>query len=416
MATLSGLLCFLSVSVIAGTQASKLLFFLVDGFRWDYFNLPGLQLEGFKRLIEQGTKAEWLIPDFPTNSMPNYKTLETGLHVENHGFVGNYMYDDQSGKEFRMTMDNPESRQPFWWNKAESFYITAEKQGLKTALYHVMGCDIKHEGISPTYCVPYLNIPAYEETERAVKDAFDKMINDHVDIVYIYHQKVDFAGHNYGPNSEEIKQAVLEVDSHVRRMLDIIETEKLDNIDIIIASDHGMASIDQLHKINITEVLDMKNVKEITEGGTQAYIWPVAGKVHEVYSQLKSFHPHLKVYLRDDLIDRWFFKKHRLIPPIFLTTDKGWYIIHPKSSDKYFESYGRIWNGNHGFDNKEVDMRSIFIAYGPDFRSNFIAKPFSNVNVYQLICHVSGIKAKPNNGTWSKIKDILRSRGQHLEL
>jgi ectonucleotide pyrophosphatase/phosphodiesterase family protein 6 len=59
-------------------ESSKLLFFLVDGFRWDYFQLPGLQLEGFSRFFEQGTRAEWMVPDFPTNSIPNYKTLETG--------------------------------------------------------------------------------------------------------------------------------------------------------------------------------------------------------------------------------------------------------------------------------------------------------------------------------------------------
>lgn len=48
--------------------------------------------------------------------------------MENHGFVGNYMYDEHSGKEFKLTLDNPESLHPDWWNKAESFFITAEKQ------------------------------------------------------------------------------------------------------------------------------------------------------------------------------------------------------------------------------------------------------------------------------------------------
>ncbi|XP_053408282.1 glycerophosphocholine cholinephosphodiesterase ENPP6-like isoform X2 [Mercenaria mercenaria] len=359
---ISYLICVLTLK---GTDSSKLVFFLVDGFRWDYFKIPGLQLKGFTRLFEQGTKAEWTTPDFPTNSLPNYKTLETGLHVESHGFVGNYMYDEQSGKEFRLTLDNPESLHLEWWNKAESFFITAEKQGIKTALYHIRGCQVDHDGISPTYCLPYQDYPTKEDVEWAIDDALDKMKNNQADVAYIYHQEVDHMGHLHGPNSQQVLQAVQEVDSHIDKMLDRIKSDKQEDIDVIVVSDHGMASVDQLHVINITEVLDMGNVKAITEGGSQAYIWPVQGKEKDVYKQLKTFHRHLHVYLRDYLHDRWFFKNHSLIPPIFLTADKGWFIVHPNSFDKYSEGSGIIYHGNHGFDNDDHDMRSIFVAYGP---------------------------------------------------
>lgn len=57
---------------------NKLIFLLVDGFRWDYFEIPGVRLNGFSRLFIEGTRAEWIVPDFPTISWPNYKTLETG--------------------------------------------------------------------------------------------------------------------------------------------------------------------------------------------------------------------------------------------------------------------------------------------------------------------------------------------------
>lgn len=69
----------LLLSVVRHTSSEKLLLFLVDGFRWDYFDLPGVRLTGFPRLFREGTRAEWIIPAFPTNSLPNYKTLETGI-------------------------------------------------------------------------------------------------------------------------------------------------------------------------------------------------------------------------------------------------------------------------------------------------------------------------------------------------
>ena len=57
---------------------SKLFLLLLDGFRWDYFSLDGLQLRGFPRLFQEGVKAEYMVPSFPTNSYPNYYTLMTG--------------------------------------------------------------------------------------------------------------------------------------------------------------------------------------------------------------------------------------------------------------------------------------------------------------------------------------------------
>ncbi|XP_045208182.2 glycerophosphocholine cholinephosphodiesterase ENPP6-like [Mercenaria mercenaria] len=397
-------------------ESSKLIFFLVDGFRWDYFQLHDLRMKGFTRLFQQGTRAEWMVPDFPTNSVPNYKTLETGLHVENHGMVGNYMYDETSGNHFKLSLDNPASFDPTWWNRSESFFITAEKQGIRTGLYNVRGCNIEIDSTVPTFCLPYTKIPSKVETDWAISDALEKMRDDKLDIAYIYHENVDSMGHYHGPNSKQVHHAVEEVDNHIDKMLDIIEGRNQDNVDVIVLSDHGMSTIDKLHKINITEALDMRYIKEITEGGTQVYIWPESGKGKHVYDKLKSFHRHLRVYLRDEIIDRWFFKKHSLIPPIYLTSDKGWYIVHPKSPAGYFDSTENLMLGNHGFDNDDHDMRSIFLAYGPDFRDGYIAKPFSNVNVYQIICYVTGINARANNGTWSEVKDMLVDRKQHSEL
>ena len=59
-------------------EGSKLFLLLLDGFRWDYFDLEGLELKGFPRLFREGVKAEYMIPSYPTNSYPNYYTLMTG--------------------------------------------------------------------------------------------------------------------------------------------------------------------------------------------------------------------------------------------------------------------------------------------------------------------------------------------------
>lgn len=55
----------------------KLLVFLIDGFRHDY--MDDLQnLPGFREIVENGVKVDYLTPDFPSLSYPNYYSLMTG--------------------------------------------------------------------------------------------------------------------------------------------------------------------------------------------------------------------------------------------------------------------------------------------------------------------------------------------------
>ncbi|KAL4228373.1 Ectonucleotide pyrophosphatase/phosphodiesterase member 6 [Mactra antiquata] len=292
-----------------------------------------------------------------------------------------------------------------YWSSSES---TANKH---SSLYYVPGCDVNIDGILSRYCTPYDHHMTHEKEVWAIEDALKKLKSHRVDIAYILLWKVDEIGHLYGPNSAQVRDAVLEVDTHINDILDIIEDNQQNDVNVIIVSDHGMSTIDTLHKINISEALDMNDILEITEEGTQAYVWPKSGKEEEVYNKLKKFHPNMKVYHRDDILDRWFFKKHTRIPPIFITVDKGWYLAHPKSSDEVFK-----WYGNHGYDNNNQDMKGIFAAYGPDFKSNKTVAGFRMTDVYQLICKVTGIKPKPNNGTWSNVEHLLNDADLKDEL
>jgi len=55
----------------------KLMVFLIDGFRYDY--MDDLQnLSGFREIVENGVKVDYLTPDFPSLSYPNYYSLMTG--------------------------------------------------------------------------------------------------------------------------------------------------------------------------------------------------------------------------------------------------------------------------------------------------------------------------------------------------
>ncbi|KAJ8302299.1 hypothetical protein KUTeg_021286 [Tegillarca granosa] len=81
--------------------------------------------------------------------------------------------------------------------------------------------------------------------------------------------------------------------------------------------------------------------------------------------------------------------------------------VHPRDPDfpTYKDSGPLV--GFHGYDNLDQEMGAIFVGIGPDFKVNYGAKPFANVNLYQLMCHLLGLTPAPNNGTWSTVSDML---------
>ncbi|GIY31377.1 hypothetical protein CEXT_94771 [Caerostris extrusa] len=71
-----------------------------------------------------------------------YKRIRvSGLYAENHGFVQNMMYDSHFGDFFLMG-PNDTASVPHWWESAEPLWITAEKKGLRSALYWWDGCQV----------------------------------------------------------------------------------------------------------------------------------------------------------------------------------------------------------------------------------------------------------------------------------
>lgn len=77
LAVVLALLALLSIAA----AHRKLLVFLLDGFRFDYIDDKELEtLPGFQNIVSMGVKVDYMTPDFPSLSYPNYYTLMTGEH------------------------------------------------------------------------------------------------------------------------------------------------------------------------------------------------------------------------------------------------------------------------------------------------------------------------------------------------
>jgi predicted AlkP superfamily pyrophosphatase or phosphodiesterase len=131
-----------------------------------------------------------------------------------------------------------------------------------------------------------------------------------------------------------------------------------------------------------------------------------------VYEALRHAHPHVSVFLKDSIPDRFEYGSHRRVAPIIGIADEGWTITNHRYFDKAPEAAD---GGNHGFDHEAIDMRGIFVAAGPSFRRGARVPAFRNVDVYPLLMKVLGLPAAPSDGDLSRVEGILaeQEKGGH---
>uniref|UniRef100_A0A670IT78 glycerophosphocholine cholinephosphodiesterase n=1 Tax=Podarcis muralis TaxID=64176 RepID=A0A670IT78_PODMU len=408
------LLLVLTLASSSLASRKKLLLFLIDGLRHDYISDEALEsLPGFREIVNRGVKVDYLTPDFPSLSYPNYYTLMTGRHCNVHQMTGNYMWDASTNMSFDIGV-NQESLLPLWWNGSEPLWVTMMKAKRKVFMYYWPGCEVEILGIRPTYCLPYYSVPTDGNFSNAVYSAIELLRRGRADMAAVYYERIDVEGHHYGPSSIQRKNALKAVDNVLQNMTKLIKDKGLQNdLNVILFSDHGMTDIYWMEKvIELRNCINMSDVIQVKDRGPVVSLWPAKEKQSEVYNKLKNV-PHMTVYRKEDIPARFYYKEGKFVSPLTLVAEEGWFIVESKEKLPFWENgTGKrdAWqNGWHGYDNELMDMKGFFLAYGPDFKSNFRAAPIRSVDVYNVMCKVAGIQPLPNNGSWSRVQCMLKN-------
>ncbi|KAF6737361.1 Ectonucleotide pyrophosphatase/phosphodiesterase family member 6 [Oryzias melastigma] len=398
--------------------ARPLLVFLIDGFRYDY--LDDLQaLPGFRALVERGVKVDYMTPDFPSLSYPNYYTLMTGRHCNSHQMTGNYMWDQVSEKEF-VIGTNPDSRLPLWWNGSEPLWVTLQKLGKKVFMYYWPGCEVEILGVRPAFCEEYVYNPTEEKLSESITRALDVLRSGSADMAAVYFEKVDVEGHHFGPDSQQVRTTVQQLDV-VMQMFNrkVKEMNMEEQLNVLMFSDHGMTKIQWMEKvIELDKFIHMADILKMMDRGPVVSLWPKSFKYQEVHAALSQV-PNMRVYGQQEVPERFHYRGGRFVSPLTLVAEPGWFISENKAKLPFWNNGSEAsgWqNGWHGYDNEFVDMRGFFLAAGPDFKQNVQAAPIRAVDIYNLMCWTLDVKPLPNNGSWSRVEYLLRSSGGLVQL
>lgn len=378
----------------------------LDGFRWDY--LDKYSPPTLNSLAKSGVRAKWMVPSFPTKTFPNHYTIATGLYPQNHGIVDNYVYD--FGEIFSMSKRKEVENPRWWWG--EPIWVTAEKQGQIAASYFFVGTETMIQGEAPTHWRTYNGrVPNIMRVDK-ILSYLDQPREKRPTILSMYFSTTDDVGHEFGPDAEETKYAVWEVDGYIKRLVDGLKKRGIDKkVNIIITSDHGMAAVDQRNAIVMDEYFNTEDktiADPILTSGEIWQIFPKPGKESGIAASLKTI-KNARCWQKADIPARFHYNQGRRIAPIICSPDEGWFLTSreryetQKKSDDFAQT-----RGAHGYDNEYRSMQATFIAHGAAFKRGFVAEPFENIHVYELMCRILGLKPAKNDGDLNRVKGILR--------
>ncbi|WP_234567528.1 alkaline phosphatase family protein [Rhodohalobacter sp. 614A] len=381
-------------------EINPVLLISFDGFMNEYIdrnNTPN-----FDRFIKNGVKADYLIPVFPTKTFPNHYTIVTGLYVENHGIIANSFPDSRLDARFSYgPINSPNDER--WWG-GEPIWITAEKQGLTSATFFWPGSEASIDSTWSTKWVAYDGSVPDSSRIDSITAWLDPNGSVQADLGTLYFSFIDHVGHDFGPNSSQMDEASLHADDLLGYLLKKIDEHNLsDKLNVIITSDHGMAELSPEKVIFLDEIINLENVKMV-DWTPVALIQPNEGETSKIYSTLKEHENNYRVYLRDELPDHYHFSDHYRIPEIIMIADVGYTITRRD----FFEKNG-VMGGTHGFDYEAPEMRTIFIASGPDFKTGETAQPFQSIHIYELLCKILGINPAENDGNLEEVNALLRN-------
>ncbi|CAF4899657.1 unnamed protein product, partial [Rotaria sp. Silwood1] len=352
-------------------------------FRHDYLN--ELELPTLNRFRNEGVQARYgMRPTFTTMTFPNHISIATGMYQEDHGIIHNSFYDRLLNKTIGMS-----NRDDGQWSdpNIEPLWITATKQKVKSAVLFWPACHNEFYGIRPLiYSWLYTdNIPFREKIDNAI-GYFRELP---VQLVMLYHFEPDKQGHTYGPNSPEVRDALLRLDNDTEYLLNKVKNELNDDLNIIILSDHGMTNVTKVIRPFFEKYVNRSSVESTVLSGALFNVMPRSGLTEQVHNNLSNI-PNVTVYKRDEMPERFHYSKpkHRLGEITALPDVEG-HIISGATTNAQYDN-----KGNHGWDNTLPSMQAIFMARGPSFNENVQIDSLNNVDIYHIACHI--LKLNPN--------------------
>ena len=348
----------------------------IDGFRWDYPELHGAS--NIARIGTEGIRASRMIPSYPSKTFPNHYTIVTGMEPAEHGLVSNEFYSP--ARETYYKIKNRKVVEDGSWYGGIPLWSLAESQGMRTASYFWVGSEAEIAGYRPSHYLKYNQSLSRDERVDQVINWLEmpKEVRPH--LIMLYFSLVDNAGHDFGPEAPETKEAVREADRIIGQLDARLASLDLP-IHLMIVSDHGMVNVDRQHPVSLDalvgedEYIISRSMPAMLYGGDSARN---ARKVAELNDVAEGrYHAYLK----------------GAVPDTLYTVDNeniGDIILAPVPPYVFGEDTPGV--ATHGYFSGYPEMGAYFSVKGPAIPAADEQLPaFSNVHVYPMVSKLLGL-------------------------
>lgn len=364
----------------------------LDAFRWDYptiYNTPWLDS------IAANGVAATMVPSYPSSTIPNHFTLATGLVPDHHGIVNSQFWAPEKGELFSMG-DSATRYNPYYFG-GEPIWVTAKKQGVKSASIYWVGSDVAIQGLYPDYYLRWDNEPRLTYPQRVDEALRIAKLpeSERPSLLMVYFDEPDWTTHHYGPIAEESEAVIEELDSLIGILYRGLK--ELDyGVNLIVTSDHGMTEISDEKFISIEQSVNPDWVERIVSTNPTT-IFCKEGCRDSLFEQLSKV-KHISVWRKEEVPAHLNYGTSNHLGDLIVAPDLGW----------QFATTPRGLNGAHGYDINEPDMQIIFRACGPDFKRGYtLPHSFSNVDLYSILAELLKIEPAKTDGSLEKVQELF---------
>ncbi len=373
----------------------------IDGFRWDY--MDRYPTPNMDRIAVNGSKAERLIPVYPTLTFPNHYSIATGLYPAHHGLVANNFPDPKRNKWY--SLKNRETVEDRWFYSGEPIWVTAETQGMVAASFFFVGSEAPIKGVSPTHWRNYdKNINGQQRVDQ-VLEWLTLPEKNRPHMYTLYFEDVDDNSHWHGPDSVENIAAISRVDDYLGRLLDGIQKlPHAQRVNIILVSDHGQSAyLENQRPFILADHVNLNNTI-IIEGGSYLFLHLDQDQPSRARAIVKTVNEHWnhgRAYLPTETPAQWHVDNNPRFPDVILIPEAGFAVLST------VEMAGKINAGDHGWAPEASAMHGFFVASGPNIKSGVTLGPINNIDIYPLMLSILGLDAPDTiDGDASKLATI----------
>jgi predicted AlkP superfamily pyrophosphatase or phosphodiesterase len=373
----------------------------VEALRHDYpdrVSAPTLS-----RMGAEGARADRVVPVFPTNSLPNQAAIATGLPPAASGIVNNRFWDRRQRRTFEGEPDEFEAML-----LAEPIWITAERQGVPTAVLNWGGAEIDYDGVVPSH-QSGLNEKASDEQriDQVVRWLADTSAGG-PRLILAYLDGLDDVSHKQGPDAEATLRTAERYDALVGRVLEaMLRHRGQHSATLFVLGDHGMAHVTRC--VYLKAFLARRGIaaRPFATGGSANVYLPPGEDAREVKQLLAGDTQLFAAYLPEELASRYGYYSPDRGGDLVLIGRPGTYLRDREGQDN---PVGRArLPGMHGFPPEEPSMMTALLAWGRGVPAGTRWEQVSLLDLYPTVCSL--LDVDPAGGFAGRVLPGIQPEG-----